>query len=218
MSDSSTPLIAELLADPAGFREQGKTFALLEEYFEGLPLDTLRSLLRHEDGEVQRAAIWIASELGSQACDLLEEVVPLIARGDRYVTYHALEVVAVCASGHRVGHYILIPQALESYDAVVRLVAMELLARASSERLQAAAHLVGQLGGDADAHRRGLLLLANGSVDPSEVRTLLRAGDSLSRMYGAVAAQRLVDIHPELLEVAAISTDMNVRRFVADAG
>jgi hypothetical protein len=218
VSDSSTLLISELLADPAGFREQGKTFALLEEYFEGLALDTLRSLLRHEDGEVQKAAVWIASELGSQACDLLDDVVPLIARGDRYVTYHALGVVAVCASGDQVGHYILIPQALESRDDVVRLVAMELLARASTERLQAAAHLVGQLGGDADAHRRGLLLLANGSGDPSEVRTALRDGDSLSRMYGAVAAQRLVGIHPELLEMAAVSTDPNVRQFVEDAG
>lgn len=45
----SNPLIGELLADPAGFKERGRPYQLLEEYFAGLSVETLRPLLRHDD-------------------------------------------------------------------------------------------------------------------------------------------------------------------------
>jgi hypothetical protein len=52
------PLIGELLADPAAFQERGRAYQLLEEYFAGLPVQTLRPLLQHTDTLVKYAAVW----------------------------------------------------------------------------------------------------------------------------------------------------------------
>lgn len=94
-------LIRDLLADPQRFGEEGQGYRLLQEYFEGLPLDTLRPLLRHESPVVQGEAMFVASELGEQARPLVDDVIPLVQSGDRDLRYDALEVIAVCCEAER---------------------------------------------------------------------------------------------------------------------
>lgn len=212
------PLIGELLADPAAFKERGRAYQLLEEYFAGLPVQTLRPLLQHPDMLVKYAAVWVASELGQQASMVLDDVVPLVDSDDRFLSYHALEIIAVCAIGNLADRFIGIPRALESRDDVIRVLAMRLMTRAHPTQLEAAADLAGRITGSKDVHRRGLLLLEGcESRDHEDVRRMLSDENPVARMYGAIAANRLRESSPELLQAAAELADPSISRFVREA-
>lgn len=208
-------LVAELLANPARFNEQGRAYQLLQGYFHGYPLETLRPLLAHEDELVQRAAIWIVSELGEQGCTLLHDVVPLMNSGNRYIRYHALEVAIVCAIGEDVDEFTHVARALQSDDDVIRGLAMRLVANADPSQLEAGLRLTGTALGE--AHRKGLQQLSRGdSLKPEEVSEMIVADDSLTRRYGAIAAKRLSRRYPELIVSAESSVDPDVRRLAND--
>jgi hypothetical protein len=212
------PLIGELLADPAAFKEHGRAYQLLEEYFSGLAVETLRPLLRHENTLVRHAAVFVASELGQEASPLLDDVVPLIESDDRFVSYHALEVTVVCATGPLADRFIAIPRALESRDDVVRVLAMRLLTRADPTQLEAAAARADQIAINKEVHSRGLLMLAgSASRDPRDVRLMLSDKHPIARMYGAVAAKRLREKSPDLLQFAAELPDISISRFAHEA-
>jgi len=211
------PIIGELLADPVAFKRYGRAYQLLDEYFGGLAVDTLRPLLRHENILVKHAAVWIASELGSQACSMLNDISLLVDSNDRFLTYHVLEIIAVCATGKRVDRFIEIPRALESQDGIIRALAMRLLARADAEQLKAAASLVVRLESNRTSHRCGLLLLADcESRDSEEIRRFLYADNLIERVYGVVAFKRVRGKFPALLDAALELPDPDVSRFVRE--
>jgi len=211
------PLVAELLADPAAFKERGRAYQLLDEYFAGLSVDTLRPLLTHADTLVRHAAVWVASELGQQACTLLDDVITLIQDEDRFLSYHALEVTAVCADGEYLNRFIHIPRALESRDEVIRTLAMRLLTRADEAQLAAGHRQAASIGLSADVHKEGLLMLATCRLcNPDDVRHMLLKDEPVARMYGVIAAKHLQQRHPELLQLAAELPDSDVRRFAAE--
>src|SRR5439155_23908582 len=104
MTDNSTgqQLIQELLEDPTRFYESGKTYELLQAYFGGFPLVTLRPLLAHSERMVKRAAVWVTSEIGDDGRSLIHDVIPLIRDDDRFIQYYALETVTVWSVGEDV--------------------------------------------------------------------------------------------------------------------
>lgn len=210
-------LIAELLSDPARFKREGRAYQLLEEYYSGLPVETLRPLLRHDDAMVRHAALWVTAELGQQACVLLDDAIPHIKSEDRFQSYHALEIVAVCAVGAQVERFIRIVAGLESGDSVIRGLAMRLMARADDSQLQAGAAAADDGGVGVDAHVRGLKLLAAiEAADPVEVQRFLVSDNEMDRCYGAIAAKRLCNRHPELLKLAETVPDATMRKFFSD--
>jgi hypothetical protein len=210
-------LITDLLDRPEEFHEQGRAYDLLQEYFAGLPVGTLRPLVRHENELVRRAAIWILSELGAGASSLLDEVVPLITSRDRYLAYHALEIAIVCAIGERVDRFAAITRGLEHDDEVIRVLTMRLLSNADQTQLEAG-HVQAATSGLAEAHRLGLERLSRQtSLEPDAVTGMLAAGDPLLRRYGAIAARRLMGRFPELMAAAAASPDADVGRFARES-
>jgi hypothetical protein len=212
------PLIAELLADPAKFEEEGRSYQLLQEYFAGLPIETLRPLLRHKDDLVRHAALFVTSELGQDACALLDDAIPHIASTDRFQSFHAHEIVLVCAEGPLADRFIRITEGLESSDDVMRSLTMDLMSRADPSQLRAGADSLADARGRFDAHRRGLNLLANADrVAPEDVERLLASDDRLDQFYGAIAAKRLREKYPELLEHAASLADLSIRNFASEA-
>ena len=48
-NQTATELIQEMLADPIQFEAEGRANDLLQYYFDGFPLDTLRPLLQSSD-------------------------------------------------------------------------------------------------------------------------------------------------------------------------
>jgi hypothetical protein len=193
-------------------------YDLLNEYFDGLPVETLRPLLTHKDTLVRHAAVWVTSELGQQACTLLDDVIPLITSDDRYLSYHALEITVVCAVGNRADGMVHFSKALESGDDVVRALAMRLLARADQTQLEAAAQRASADASANDAHTRGLsLLAASEACDPGDVQRMLHEDNSVARMFAVIAAKRLQKSNPELLEIASGLSNSTMSRFAREA-
>lgn len=193
-------LIEELLANPALFFEAGRGYDLLQAYFRGLPVETLRPLLRSADYSVQRVATFLLTELGSKAVGVVEDALPLLALRDRNLSHDVLEAIAVCAEQARPEWLVHLALTLESDDEVLVKLAMFLLSQISTAELAAARDAA-----TTAAHSKGLGALASGRVDAGAARAMLHDADPLVRRYGAIAAKRLKD--PALLAELAKSDD-----------
>lgn len=188
-------LISELLADPRGFADSGRGHKLLQTYFNGALLDTLRPLLRSGDLLIQREAVWVASELGAQAFPLLDDVVLLINSDDRYLTFHAMESVTVCATGVRAPEFVHVVAKLEDPDEVLRSLSMFLMSNVETSQLAGAV----ERGLHSD-HQEGLRLLLDISASDETVLAFIHSDEPLRRRYGAVAAARLYEKNPRLID------------------
>jgi len=220
MNDNSSgeQLIGKLLTDPVGFNEQGEAYQLLQEYFHGMPVDTLRPLLSHSDRLVRGAAVFVASELGEKAKSLVHEVAPLIHDPDPNIQWDALESVMVCSTGTDVDQFLSVVQELDNDNDSMRRLAMRLVANADLSQLEMGSKLSRTLGSSAKLHEQGLLVLLKGdSVNESEVTKMLDNPAPLIRKYGAIAAKRWFEKFPKLLEHAALSSDPDISRFSTEA-
>lgn len=215
---SGKALINALLADPVGFDERGDANELLETYFGGMSLHTLRPLLAHSDGLVRRSATFVASELGYRVKPLIADVAPLIHDPDPHSRWYAVESVMVCSTGSDADWFLLVVQQLESADDWMRRLAMRLISNADFRQLETALKRCNRLGSSAFLHAQGLALLLQGDCAPrSAVTARLESPAPLSRQYGAIAAKLVFQMHPDLLQRAATSPDADVSRFSAGA-
>jgi hypothetical protein len=186
-----TALVAELLEDPESFTQRGRAYQLLQAVFAGFPVDSLVGLLAHQNASVQRAALFVASELGEQARHLVPSVVPLTASGNRHLAYGALEVLSVCATGDLIQHFLPLVNALEHDDQVIRSLAMRLLVRASTAQLAAACQQFSQGDDGNSVHLVGLRsLLAGSKLELEKMASLIASSDAVLCRYGAVALCR----------------------------
>ena len=217
MNDSSLKaLIQELNADPIRFFEKGKSYDLLQQYFEGASLDTLRSLLKSENQVIRRVAIFVTSELGKQGCSLLDEVIPLLQEEDRYITYHALEVMTACSAvDARV--VLNVVACLESADQVIRVLAMRLLAKIDVKGIDAAAQISGLLVRSNDLHKKYLIKLGNlEALEPQAIAIMIEDSNPIARKYGAIAAKKVFGRYPDLMTVVYSSADADLKKFGDD--
>ncbi|NJK30986.1 MAG: hypothetical protein HC927_00480 [Deltaproteobacteria bacterium] len=207
-------LIHELLADPREFDESGRAYALLQAYFDGLPLSTLRPLLQSQDVFVNRSAAFVASELGAGASTLIDDVIPLLRSPDRHVRYYATEVLTVCAKGDRAKEFAHVMRMLECDDDGLRYLTMHLVSRADVSQLEAARRAFEHLAVPDERHVTGLLTLAaEDRVDPDIVAAMMTDADPLVRRYGAIAAKRTFRHFPALIREAVFSKDSEIRKF-----
>jgi hypothetical protein len=205
-------LIRELLAEPVGFNKRGRSYDLLQEYFRGYSLETLRDLVRHPDIEVKRAAIWIASELGNRACRLLPDIANILHIENTYLKYHALEVVIVCAEGPDSHHLLHIIKAFGDGDSVIRALAMRLISRADTAQVEALAKLAQREPLLNPDHKEGLEALL--AADAGTAVRMLDSQSPLLRKYGAIISRKLSDRFPHLEEYAGNSLDRDISHFV----
>jgi hypothetical protein len=132
-------LIELMKTDPKGFDESGKAANdLLQFYFRGYPIETLRPLLRSDNRYILRSASFIASELGGRASPLAEEMIPLLRSEDPYIAWDAAEVLAVCSIGEKVGLYVHVLRMLENGSRPLRELTAGLIGRAGVPQLLAA--------------------------------------------------------------------------------
>lgn len=183
-------LIAELLAHPQRFVEQGQPYALLQEYFAGFSLDSLRELLRANDPWIQRAAGFVASELGREARGLEADVIGLLSSSDLHAQNYAMEVLSVLAEGANADAFAHVVRKLESPHPGIRHQAMALVASAAPAQLEGAASVFQRPSTREARHERGLMALTRESPDLNETAAMLRDPDRLICQYGAIAARR----------------------------
>jgi hypothetical protein len=210
-------MIGELLADPVKFEKEGGAYKLLQEYFHGLPVHTLRPLLRSPNTSVQRAAAFIVSELGRRACTLLDDVIPLIRSGNRYLAYQSMEVGLLCSVDESAEKFAHVVGAMESDDSVLVALAMRLVARASAQQLQGAERFFARATAQHQGHKEGLsLLLKTHHVAADVVAKMRDAEKPLERKYAAVAVGRSFRDAPALVEKVTASDDPDVRKFARE--
>lgn len=213
-----TQLIQELLTDTTKFYEQGKGYQLLEAYFEGLPVETLRPLLNHQDRRVRREAAWVASELSCEACSLIHDAIPLVYDGDPDIQYCALEIVIVCSVAENVDQFIHIVRALQSNNKLIRGLAMKLVSNADVSQLEAGLRAFSFPSSVDEQHKQGLTNLLKGSLLAGEqVLKMIDDNSPLIRKYGAIVAKKLMELFPELIVHAISSNDSDVRKFSLSA-
>ena len=210
-------LIGELLRDPAKFNEDGRAYELLQSYLNSFPVRTLAPLLESDDEFVRRAAVWIASELGQDASELIPHVIPLDDDDDRFIAYHAMEVLMVCSVGRNVDAFVHVARALESDDEVIRQHGMRLLSKALPEQIDAALRCSDTLGASHKTHRNGLAQLREyAAASAGEVLGMLSSDLPLMRKYGAIVAKKLMGRQPGIIETAAKSSDDDVRTYARE--
>jgi hypothetical protein len=211
---SAEKLIEDLLEDPETFEGKERAYDLLQAYLNGYPLNTLRPLLGSANRLVQHAAAYVVSELGRYGSDLVDDVTPLLDTDDRYLRYHAMEILTVCCDGERADGFVPVIRMLGDDDQELRNLAMRLMSNADESQLQAGARFFSGGPQSDGQHERGLSALLKGeAIKPEEVRGMLADTDALNRRYGAIAAMRLRKSHPELFARVLASSDAEVRNF-----
>lgn len=211
MSESeAVALLEELLKNPTEFNERGRAYALLQEYFAGFPVETLRPLLRSEDGSIQRSAAFIVSELGVKGEALIAELPPLLVASDVHVVWYAMESLAVCSKGanaEKFGDVILM---MESPREPIRRLAMRLMTRVQEEQLDAARRLFERQ--DARSlHAEMLRVVLEREPAEACIASMINDPDPITRRYGAIAAKRNSLRFPGLIAAMRSSGDEDVR-------
>lgn len=211
-------LIKELLDDPLRFA-QSKSLDLLSAYFDGLSLDTLRPLMRHDHPVVQRTAVWIASELGAKASPLLDEAVHLLNMDpDPATRFHALEIITVSSEHYRCETFAHVAQALADSHKGIRQLTMLLVGNSSRCQIEEARRVLASRG---DVHPSGLsLLLESDSGGISKLSNFIKGSDPLLRKYAAIAVYRVYKRNPTSVGLDAVIAaasdvqDPEVRHFM----
>jgi hypothetical protein len=183
---------------------------LLDEFFRGYPLDRLRILLRSEDDDVAGAGLFIAGELGKLAAPVMGDVEPLLGHGESDLRFDAVRAVLYGASSEHGETIAKAVGLIRDPHEGVRLSVLSVLDGLSNEALAASlphledgelASLTGWLCGseDTEAYKQ-------------EVVDRLESADPLARMFAGAAAGRLAEADRAPLELAAQSTQPEVRK------
>lgn len=213
-NDRGQQLIDELLTDSTKFYEEGKFYDLLQEYFEGFPLNTLRALLSNEDHMVKRAAIWVVAELGEDANELINDVIPLLNYKERYIKYYAIESIMVFTNSVNFSRFEHIIYMLHDDDPAIRQLAMRMVSNANESQLEATLQSITADKPYANTHKFGLNTLLNANlIDEEALRRMIDDNNVLTKKYGAIVSKRLLKNYPNLIKYASSSDDPDVKEF-----
>lgn len=207
-------LIELLKKDKEKFRKEHGGYQLLQEYFYGLSKETLRDLLSDEDKDIRALALWIISELGKTATDLLGEVVSQMNDDDPIICYYSSEMIAFYGSNKYMDDFMKVFGFFEHSNAKTRTLSMFIISRLSAPRMQEAyAYSVNNkvLG---DSHERGLLSLIHiNTLTASDITAMLNSDDSIIRKYGVIASRKVYEKYPEIIEESVNSEDLDVQDY-----
>jgi archaellin len=193
ITSQANSLIETLFENPEEFFDKGLSYDLLQCYFDGFSIESLRPLLMSENTTVQKVAIWIVSELGSAANDLSDLVVALIKTDTRYIKFYCLDSIALFSSSGKKDLFHIVLEHLLNEDYIVGKRAMYLTSNASElVLLNVLKHMRAE---DQLDHEKGLSLLIEGTKSKwfSEIK---KTTSILLQMYLAMYIKRNPhDIH-----------------------
>src|SRR5690554_6268067 len=165
-------LVRRLESSPQRFVKSGAGYALLQEYFKGYPVETLRPWLVSDDYYINKLALFIASELGDKACSLVQDVLPFFSSNDPEFIYYALDVVIVCSHEYP-KELVYILHTLNSTNESLRRRAMFLVSRMRPEEFLRALRVL-QIEVPKGVHIEGLSNLVNADqISVEVVRTMI---------------------------------------------
>lgn len=127
-----------MYSEPERFYSEGKPYELLQYYFSDLSLETLRPALRSSNPHLNRSALFIASELGIRATDLIDDVLPLAEAEDPRAQWDAMEILSVCGTGPHADRFLPVVRMLDGRDSRLRRLAERLMSRADPTQVAVA--------------------------------------------------------------------------------
>jgi len=218
MDNRDERLVRELLRDPRGFDSKGKAHELLQEYFQGKSLETLRPLLKHDNAHVRRSAAFIVSELGKTASCLIYDIAPLVSDSDTHIQWYAIESIMACTNVGNYEYFIVIVEALDDPNSSICRLAMRLAARANIFQIEAAIRNIGRLRAHQKVHEQGLrAMLEWEALSDAEIIALLNDHNDLLRKYGAMISNRRMTRSTTLIQLATQSEDECMACFAKEA-
>ncbi|AWV89438.1 HEAT repeat domain-containing protein [Bradymonas sediminis] len=205
-------LTRRLESSPQRFFESGAWSALLEQYFNGYPVETLRPWLASDDYYVRKSALCIASELGIEAALLVEDILPVFASTDPELVYYALDI-AIIGSHLCPEALVEIAHTMDSENEFLRRRAMVLLSTKRPKYLVPALEALQAHEPDGE-HAKGLLSLVNASqLSVETARSFILSARPLLRRYGALIAVHKEESRSGLLKLLEASDDGDLRYF-----
>ena len=207
-------LLQELYDNPEEFRNNGKTCQLLQEYFNGFSLETLRDLLHSKEQPLRMVGVWILSELGEDGSCLFEDIIPLLDEDNRYIRYHVLEIISVCATGENTIKFVNILPYMECGDEVIRNLVMRLVSNTDRLTFKIIANTIKQNDSRLKLHYEGISKLVDiEKVSPEQVILMLNDNEKLNRKYGVIMAKKLYKKYPSIIHEYVDSEDLDISRF-----
>jgi hypothetical protein len=198
-------LLARILAG-----DEDAANELLNECWDGYPVERIRELLRSDVESVVKTGVWMTEELAKLSRPLLNDVEPLIDHEDTWVRGDAIDTVNLAATadhGEIVAHAI---EHIKDSERSIRFSAFRLLAASTRERLEAAWVFIHD-----DDVKEALrsVLDEEAAVSSADIRRRLVDGSRLVRLFGLLSAARISDRRADDLLAASEVADEEIRTF-----
>jgi len=207
-------LIEDLKNSPKKFYDEGKSYDLLQEYYSGLSIDTLRPLFDFECIWIRRVAIWIASELGTNGRDLLREVSLQTSDNDVYIFSYAIEIIANCTDDDSIDSFMNIFSFITNPDREKRVSVMSLVGDMSEPCLRKAYKCFATEKYYNASHEKGISSLLNSeTLTADDITNMINDEDAIVRKYGIIIAGKLYDKYADIINEAVNSNDLDIREY-----
>lgn len=210
--DTAKKLIDHLMSNPETCGSDGVAYKLLNEYYRGSPVESLRTLLSSTDDRLVGEATWIASELPDEGKPLLGDVTRLLVHPSKKVRFWAIECVLIWAGASNGRELSLAIPLVDDPEEAVREQAMRFLAYASREQLQAALTDLQSANSESKYIGELVWLLGVRGGNESTITDALHGGD-LRQKFAVSAALRIAKDNAKPLEQAASLSNSEVAEF-----
>lgn len=191
--------------------------ALLSELQSGFPIGELKKLLRADTDEAVQVGVWLASEMGEAANELLNDVVPLLSHQSEKVRFYAVDFLGASVRRSNWEAASVVVRMVDDPAAAVRYVVTKFLFDVPEDVLRRTRDAaVKAPGSSAQARGLSLLIDAVDGCDTGRIQAALDDPDPITRRFAAAAAARLSSHDPTLLARAAIVEDPDVRKFATN--
>ena len=214
--ESGYKLIDELFSDPVAFSEKGKADNLLGLYLKGFDLRTLADILKSENQYIQSVGTYVASEMGSLAYPIVDELIPLLKSEDPYIKDESLETIFVCAFGEKANRFVLVIEMMEDNDSVFRQTAMKLVSKYYEDtQIKEAIEYFKLPASLNNSHIKGLNYLLNHDfVDTLTIIDLINSEESLLKKYGCIIAKKNNLRFSDISKLIVLNDDIDSIEFI----
>jgi hypothetical protein len=211
--DQLDRLVSKVINDPLNDKTVKK---LLDLFHEGASPVNLLPLIHSSDVHVVEVGTWIASEMGNEATPILSEIVRLLSKGIRGISFDALDCLTSCVTSSDPELILEGLRQLCSTDSAIVWKAQMFLCSLSDESIAAVVKHAIQLGNE-EIQLRGLSLLTQTHTSPTQVLESLESSDQLLRAYAAVAALKMSKTDSIPMTKALNASDEIVSEFAKSA-
>lgn len=128
-------LVNLLLNKPKEFSRKGLSIELLDEYFDGFSLNSLKTLLTSKDEIVLQESLFILSELGPEACNkYLDYVIELIDAHNITIQFYSMQCIFLGTRNSRKKEFSYLISKTKSNNETIKNYAFELIEKANNIR------------------------------------------------------------------------------------